>query len=205
MEEGLSTRKHFDAVFASIFEGKSPESISTLAYIRRLLYQYRLANVYEVKDIIVEVYARGIKSIVRGEVIHRPQPWIRRVALYVIREFRRAADRIQYNELNDDSYLIATESNTLSALILQDDLATIMQAFDELPEQDKRILHLRIVNGLSWQEISVELSHGGSKMSESSLRQKGFRALRHLRAVYDSKQEDFRSIPTANALTSSTV
>jgi RNA polymerase sigma factor (sigma-70 family) len=196
MGVGLSKREHLDEIFASLYKAKSPDSSALFSYIQRLLVQFRLKNAYEVKDIVVEIYARGIKSIEQGKVIENPQAWIKRVALNVIREFRRAADKVQYNALDDQSPLIASENNMLSDLVYEDDLAIIRQAFNALSEQDKTILYLRIVEGLSWQEINLRLSYGDSSLSENYLRQKGFRALRRLRAVYDSKQEDFQSFST---------
>jgi len=177
----------------SLYAAKSPESTALFSYIQRLLCQFRLKNAYEVKDIVVEVYARAIKAIATGAVINSPQAWIKRVSLNVIREFRRAADKINYTSLDEHPHLGASGEDYLSQMILKDDISIIFQAFEELSEQDQMILNLRIVHGLSWQEISCKLSLNGETMSENNLRQKGFRALRRLRSVYDGRQEVFQS------------
>jgi RNA polymerase sigma factor (sigma-70 family) len=194
-QTSIRTRQQIDAFFMSLYAAKSPESSALFAYIQRILCQFRLKNAYEVKDIVVEVYARAINTIAKGAVIDSPQAWIRRVALNVIREFRRAADKINYASLDEHPHLGASSEDHLSQMILKDDISIIFQAFEELSEQDQMILNLRIVHGLSWQEISHELSVNGETMNENNLRQKGFRALRRLRSVYDGKQEGFQSLP----------
>jgi len=141
------------------------------------------------------VYARAIKAISNGKVINNPEAWLRRVALYTIREFRRAADKVNYSSLDEHPYLSASREDHLGEMILKDDISIILQAFKELSSQDQEILTLRIVHGLSWQEISQELSFNGERINENSLRQRGFRALRRLRSVYDGKQEGFQSFP----------
>jgi len=178
----------------SLYEAKSPESTALFSYIQRLLCQFRLKNAYVVKDIVVEVYSRAIRAIANGSVINNPQAWIKRVALNVIREFRRAADKVNYTSLDEHPYLGASGEDHLSKMILKDDISIILQAFEELSDQDKTILTLRIVHGLSWQEISQELSSNGDKLNENSLRQKGFRALRRLRYFYDDRQAGFQSL-----------
>jgi RNA polymerase sigma factor (sigma-70 family) len=194
-QTSIRTRQQIDDIFMSLYAAKSPESTALFSYIQRLLCQFRLKNAYEVKDIVVEVYARAIKAIANGVVIDSPQAWIKRVALNVIREFRRAADKINYTSLDEYPHLGASGEDHLSQMILKDDISIIFQAFEELSEQDQMILNLRIVHGLSWQEISRELSLSGETISENNLRQKGFRALRRLRSVYDGRQEVFQSLP----------
>lgn len=194
-QTSIRTRQQIDEIFMSLYAAKSPESTALFSYIQRLLRQFRLKNAYEVKDIIVEVYARAIRAIDNGAVINSPQAWIKRVALNVIREFRRAVDKINYTSLDEHPHLGASDEDHLSQMILKDDISIIFQAFEELSDRDQMILNLRIVHGLSWQEISHELSVNGETMSENSLRQKGFRALRRLRSVYDGRQEVFQSLP----------
>jgi len=185
----IKTRQQIDEIFISLYEAKSPESTALFSYTQRILCQFRLKSAYEVKDIIVEVFARAIKSIANGKVIDNPQAWLRRVILNVIREFRRAADKVHYSSLDEHPYLGTSDENYLSQMILKDDISMILRAFEDLSDQDQTILTLRIMHGFSWQEISYQLSLTGDIMTENNLRQKGFRALRRLRSFYDREQD----------------
>jgi RNA polymerase sigma factor (sigma-70 family) len=204
-QPSVRTRQQIDQVFTALYEAKSPESSSLFSYIQRLLGQFRLKTAYEVKDILVEVYARGIVALAKGKTIDNPQAWIKRVALNVIREFRRDADRVEYNSLDEQPYLAASAEDHLSKMILEDDAKIILQAFESLSEDDRFILDLRIVHGLSWQEISEHMAIQGIDVTENALRQKGFRALRRLRSFYDSKEEIFQSLPDQKSAATSSL
>jgi len=192
-KSSVRTRQQIDTVFQSLFDKHSPESSATFAYIQRLLYQFRLSKAYEVKDIIVEVYARGIKAIAQGQEIQTPQAWIKRAALNVIREFRRCTDKIQYQALDDHPNLASLDENMLSHLSTQEDLRVIQLAFNKLSSSDRNILDLRLIHELSWEDISSRLVPADEIANENSARQRGFRALRRLRAAYEELREDYKS------------
>jgi RNA polymerase sigma factor (sigma-70 family) len=194
-QPSVRTRQQIDQVFMALYEAKSPESSALFSYIQRLLGQFRLRTAYEVKDILVEVYARGIVTLAKGKTIDNPQAWIKRASLNVIREFRRDADRVKYNSLDEQPNLVGSGEDHLEKMILEDDVKIILQAFEELSEDDRYILDLRIVHGFSWQEISDHMAIQGIDVPENTLRQRGFRALRRLRSFYDSQEEIFQSLP----------
>lgn len=186
-------RQQFDADFQSLYEAKSPESHSVFLYVQRLLYQFRLGRAYEVMDILVEVYARGVKYLESGNSIASSQAWTKRAALNVIREFRRAADKIDYYDLETQPQLVVSSEDTLSGLVFENDLKVIQMAFGQLSPKDKNLLRLRIVNGFTWQQISILLKQEGEEVNENVLRQRGYRALQRLRAIYEPMRVSYHS------------
>ena len=183
----------FDSVFISIYEQHSEESKDLFYYIQRLLYQFRLSNAYEPKDILVEVYTRGIRALNKGTTITNPQGWIRRVALHVIQEFRRAADKINYSDLDDEPYLASVNSNCLSQLVFQNDLKTIRLAFEKLSLADQKLLEYRIIEGLSWRQIQIKLEQAEEdKTDADTLRVRGHRALKRLKDIYNEMRDKIK-------------
>ncbi|MBD3886264.1 sigma-70 family RNA polymerase sigma factor [Phormidium tenue FACHB-886] len=201
-EDKTEARQRFDADFETLYQAKSPDSHSLFLYVQRLLHQFRLGKAYEVMDILVEVYARGVKCIENGTNIVNSQAWTKKVALNVIREFRRAADKIDYYDLESQPQLAATSADVLSELVFESDLEVVQKSFGQLSLKDKSILQLRIVNGFSWQQISTLLTQEGEEISENVLRQRGYRALQRLRANYEQMAVSYPSTTKEGASSS---
>ena len=64
-------------------------------------------------------------------------------------------------------------------------------ALEELSEEELEILNLRIVQGLSWKDVRNNWEQiTGRETAVSTLRKKGERALKHLRAAFISTGQD---------------
>jgi DNA-directed RNA polymerase specialized sigma24 family protein len=187
-------RRHFDQAMQELFVLESSEARSCFTYLQRLLYQFKLSKAYEVKDILVEIYARGVKRIEGGESINIPYAWIKRVGLNVIREFRREAERLHYYDFDSQPQLVQISDDLLSKFVFQNDLKAMQIAFRQLSLKDQNLLYLRIVNELSWGKIAEILASNGdsNNLSPSTLRQRGSRALYKLHKLYKVVREDFR-------------
>jgi len=194
-------RDAFDTQFRNLFYS-SDSGANVLAYIRWMLLQFQLDRAYEVHDILTEVYTRGRRLIDRGGNIHLLPAWTRRTALNVIRGLRRERDKVSdYLDLDD---LPSSEPNYLSELMMADQAMAMKSAFEQLDDDSRTILWLQVVEKMSWQDVRKKLAtlKGSEAPSESALRQKGFRALRRLRAIYEEIQEQtsFDSAPNETGL-----
>lgn len=176
-------RQRFDTAIRALLDSENPDVRSVFVYIQRLLFQFRLSQSYQAKDIIVEVYARGIKRIEMGEDIQIPLAWVRRAIYNVIRELRREFDRVKDYDLN---LIPSPEQDLLSSMMLCDDLKALRIALKLLNSDEQILLNLRVVEGLAWRDVGKALVLAGdSEQTEGRLRQRGYRALTKLRNLYE--------------------
>lgn len=184
-------RKQFDYAVEALFDGNNPESITFCSSITRTLRQYRLSGTYDAKDIISEAYARSVVKIEGGTLIEIPLAWLRRTCLNVIREFKKKQTKADKPKLDGDAVSLGNEA--IEQLLLDEDLQAIRLAFKNLSLEDQNILHVRIFQGLSWQEIGDRLAKPSAlPVRPGTARQRGSRALIRLRQHYELIRKDVR-------------
>lgn len=83
--------QQFNAEIQILLKAKNAEARSILAYIDRLLQQYRLQGRFSVIDIFIIAYLRGVEHLLdpSKKPIRKPKPWMRVTILNVIREQNR--------------------------------------------------------------------------------------------------------------------
>jgi DNA-directed RNA polymerase specialized sigma24 family protein len=175
-------KQGFDIEFTGLM-GASQQS-TLMAFTRRLLIQFHLDQLYSENDVLNEVYLRGVKQIESGTEIKLPSAWIKRTAFNVIRELSRTQKRYESAELDQ---LPALEQPSALTLDFPDesDVRQLLASFKTLSKSDQEILQLRLINNLSWQEVSQRLeARTGTLQDIQSLRKRGERALRRLRKEY---------------------
>lgn len=189
-------RKHFDHAVQALFDSNNPESITFCASITRTLRQYRLSGTYDARAIIAEAYDRSVIKIEEGTFIQIPLAWLRRTCLNVIREFKRKQIKIDKPKLDGDACSLGGE--VIERFILNEDLQAIRLAFEKLSPEDQKILHIRIFEELSWQEIGERLEP--SPIKPGTARQRGARALARLRQHYELVREDVCLFPWGDSV-----
>lgn len=183
-------KKKFDQAVQALFDSKNPDARTFLSTIQRLLNQHRLSGTYEVKEIISEGYAIGVKHIQSGKLIQIPLAWLRVTCFNVIRDFKRKQNQADKPKFDREPWTVGDEM--FSELVFQEDLQAIYLAVEQLSLQERKILHQRIFHKLTWQQIGESMSDEGSPLSSGAARQRGFRALERLRRNYDSIREDVK-------------
>lgn len=192
--EQSENKKHFNHAVQALFDSNSPESLSFCASVARTLRQYRLSGTYEPKEIIAEAYARGVLKIEQGELIQIPLAWLRSTCLNVIRDFQRKQAKSDKPKLDGEVY--SPGGVAIDQLLWQEDLTAIRVAFKQLNSEDQRILHARIFQGLSWQEIGESehfFNQDGLPLKPGTARQRGARALHKLRKLYMQTRDELPS------------
>ncbi|MEM0978742.1 MAG: RNA polymerase sigma factor [Cyanobacteria bacterium P01_H01_bin.58] len=180
-------RRNFDQAIQYLFEPDNPEGIIYCASVTRQLYQFRLSKTYSAREIITEAYTRGIKNIEKGISINNPPAWLRRTCLNVIRDFKREQQRLDNPKLDQYPWC---HSTVFSDLMKQEDILAIRIAFQKLSVDDQMILQKRVVEGFSWQEIADSMvSPDGQSPKVGTIRQRGARALKRLRQIFDEHRE----------------
>jgi RNA polymerase sigma factor (sigma-70 family) len=153
------------------------------SFIRRTLQNYKLDTKYNEKEILNEVFIRALKALESGKTITNLQAWVRGTSLNIIRELsRRERNAISTENWDDFADVGQLNNNPLSLMEIEEELKTVHQAFKDLQTVDQAILILKVIQGLSWEQVSkiLEEKNLGS-FSVVCLRKRKERALDRLR------------------------
>ncbi|MBW4652085.1 MAG: sigma-70 family RNA polymerase sigma factor [Kaiparowitsia implicata GSE-PSE-MK54-09C] len=183
------SRRKFDVAVQALFDGQNPDARSFFASITNRLRQFRLLDTYEVREIIAEAYARGVKYIDAGHGIDIPVAWLRRTCFNVIFEFRRKQDKLEHPRINDEPV-----DDAFSELIFDEDIRAIRIALTQLSDEERTILCNRVLKRQAWQEIGQAMStQDGTALSANAARQRGYRVLQKLRHLYDEVRDSIQT------------
>jgi DNA-directed RNA polymerase specialized sigma24 family protein len=167
-------------------------------FIKRSLHQFKLDRQLQESDILLETYLRVRKKIESGESIQNMSAYFNRVAFNIIREqskLQKRSEDLHFRLISNGYY--DSDTDDLDSY----DISVLFKALKELKPEDCKLIQLRIVNGLSWNEISKYLSSDedkehSKKLSTSALRKRGERALKRLREAYLSlENSDYTQTP----------
>ncbi len=173
----------FRSEVEALLKPGNPSGLSLTAFIKRELRQARLSG-YSEHEILAEAMLRGFNLVVGGGVeIVYPRAWLRKTAYHYIQELRRQQQKCLSLE---ESWMPSEQPSLLDHLALETDLAILNRAFRELEVEEQRLLQLNIFGGLSCPEIKRLLETEGKFVSESALRKRKERAIKHLRQIYHS-------------------
>lgn len=164
-----------------LLKANTAQARSLFAYIQRSLWQYRLDKRITVTDVFIEAYIRGVKYLLSsgGETIKKPSAWMRITILNVIREKSRDSKRL----VSLDWDLVSeTEEAGTSETDYSECFVAIMQAFNQLSHDERKIIQLRYFENKSWQAVREKL--GESELTLAALRKRGQRTLDKLRQEY---------------------
>lgn len=185
-----SPEDSLNAAVIEILAKDNPHAYSTILFIQRCLIQFNLTTQYEAHEILNDAYVRGRAFLHSGGIIRNIHSWLKSTALNIIRENSRRQKR---EPLIDPEIaellpcLRSIEDSILSQEEIEHKWNTLMNSLTALSYTDPegtRLLHLK-AQGLSWKEIHQQLvKEDGDAPNESTLRQKGCRATKHLRKLY---------------------
>lgn len=182
----------FEIEFIELLNPYSPSSRSLFSFIRAKLKQFRLFSYYTEAYIINEAYIRAFDAVtIQNKIISSPLAWIRTTSYNLIRELNRSACRDRSKEESFLDLLIVSQSSQyVSEDEISNDIENIRIAFKELEPEEKRLLYLKVVKGLSWQEINNLMTDSNS--SETVLRKRKQRALKRLRHIFHAVESSKR-------------
>ena len=173
----------FNHAIRLLLQPQSSEARSLMAFIRRSLRQFHLHGLYSDIDIFMDAYLRGADHVSNPDKpdISSVYPWMRSTAYNVIRELSRecrqrpcefndVVEQHQHRHWGNDEY--AELQSCLERQIRQ-----VVQALKILSREERRIIYLRILEQLSWQEVQQRLveEYGESPSKLCALRQRGRR------------------------------
>ncbi|WP_424101950.1 RNA polymerase sigma factor [Moorena producens] len=187
----LKPRKKFESTVKNLFNQTSLETKEARYYaalfngIKKKLRQFNFPD-DQIYEVINETYLRGIKLLESGQEIENSRAWIRATSLNVIREMSRKQKKQQSWDSNLIQHQIALEdSHSLSSANSEDENLKLLElALQKLEPKDKKLIVLRHIEGLSWQQVVSHLASNGEFVTEASARQRGNRALKRLRNIF---------------------
>lgn len=186
-----TSKRRFDIAIQALFDIENPDARSFWANVARTLHQFRLSGIYDVREIVAEAYAIGVRRIESGLVIEKPLPWLRKTCLNVIRDLRRKQSQADRPRLDGDG--LTSGDEVFSDLIFVEDRKAIRLALAALSAEEQMILYARIFKNQSWQEIGESLSVPGEpSLSANTARQRGYRVLQKFRQLYDAIRQEVR-------------
>ncbi|MGF1518978.1 MAG: hypothetical protein ACFCVB_14420 [Nodosilinea sp.] len=177
---------------------KERDSSKKLMYfIKRSLSQVGLTGECEESEILIRAYIRVREKIMAGTQVEDYLAYVSRFCyLIILEESRRRNSR---SRLSQKLMFLANAQDvdrepSYSEAFSDQLIKSLWESFASLSERDKKILKLRIVIGLPWQEIAVLMVEQGEesyfhKGIEAKLRKQGERALSKLRNKLSSVDE----------------
>jgi RNA polymerase sigma-70 factor, ECF subfamily len=165
--ESLRLRNRDPAAWESFYERVYP---MMLAYAER-----RVGRGEAARDAVSEALARTVKTVARMEELDAtPEAWCFGILRHVIADSQRQIyrDRRIVQPVVDDS------PDPSAAIELTTEHESVRRAFGQLNESEREILELRVVAGLSSDEVAKALS-----MRPSAVRMAQMRALERLRSL----------------------
>ncbi len=164
-------------------------------FIKRSLRQFKLDGQLQESDILLEAYLRIRQKIESGESIQNMPAYLNRFAFNIIREKskkQKKSEDLHIRLINNGHGHPDTTSGTDNTDSYK--MNILIKALEKLKPEDFELIQLRIVKGLSWNEISEYLNsskhnENNKYISASGLRKRGERALKRLREAYFSVEK----------------
>lgn len=180
----------FDLALREILSQDNAHAYSTFSCFQGYLWQFRLSTVVEPSDICMEAYLRGKLALRLGKVILNPHAWLKRTGYNIVREKHRehASQRSTEPELLE--FLAeASQRRWLQPEVISDRLDRLMvalQTFHQSDPEAAELMELRIVEGLSWEQVRQHLIlQGRTDVPDvEALRQRGCRIKKRLRQLF---------------------
>ena len=147
-----------------------------LAYAER-----RVSSKEEAQDAVSEALTRTVAGIDRlDRTGATPEAWLFGVLRHVVLDRQRSTYRHRDLPLRRE----VTADGPLESVVLGDEHAAVRAAFALLPERDRDLLELRVVAGLTSDEVAGILD-----MRPGAVRTAQARALDRLRAILQRSEE----------------
>ncbi len=151
------------------------EALFERMYPRMLVYaERRVGSREDARDAVGESFARMVKSLERPTPPGvTPDGWCFGILHHVVADMQRRS----YRRRKAVPTEVRNDGEATDGLVLADEYQALRAAFVQLPRRDRDVLELRVVAGLSADEVAsiLEMRPGAVRMAQA-------RALERLRA-----------------------
>jgi RNA polymerase sigma-70 factor, ECF subfamily len=167
--EAVRLKERHAATWDGFFDRMYPRLI---AYAER-----RLGSREDARDVVSETFVRliqGLHALDRPGVT--PEGWCFGILQHVVLDTHRRRAVRQQAGIPDPT----SSHDPADAAVLTDEHAELRKAFDRLPPRDRDLLELRVVAGLSAEEVATIVA-----MRPGAVRMAQHRALERLRSILE--------------------
>jgi RNA polymerase sigma-70 factor (ECF subfamily) len=149
-------------------DGDAWEALYRRAYPRLHAYALRRLDSERARDVVSETMARAVANVGR----YRPvagtggfDAWLFGICRHVVLDAQRAAGRRGYLPPSEGT----VHADPIEHLIAAEEGAAVRAAFARLPDDDREVLELRVVAGLSADEVASVTGRraGAVRMAQS--------------------------------------
>lgn len=153
-----------DAELVSNYINGDENALSTLiTRHKQKIYSFIYSKVYDrdiTEDVFQDTFIKVIKTLKRGKYNEEGKflPWVMRIAHnLVIDHFRRNSRMPKFDNAGEFSIFSVLSDSTLNAekVLIKDQVESdIRRIIEELPEDQKQVLMMRMYQDMSFKEIS---------------------------------------------------
>jgi RNA polymerase sigma-70 factor, ECF subfamily len=164
-------------------DGDAWEALYRAAYPRLVAFaHHRLGSVEDARDAVGEAMTRAIAQVTRYEGPDSGfTPWLFGITRHVVADVhRRHARQRRLPELSE-----TFDADPADGVMATAESAIVRQAFDRLPEDEAELLMLRVVGGMTSDQVAAAV---GKKPSAVRMAQK--RALARLRVFVEEAERE---------------
>jgi RNA polymerase sigma factor (sigma-70 family) len=155
-----------DALLVSAFINGDESALGELiARHKDRIYRFIYSKVYDrdiTEDIFQDTFVKVINTLKRGSYNEEGKflPWVMRIAHNLVIDHFRKNNRMPKFENNDDFNIFSVLSdgslNAERSMIKDQVQRDVRRLIDELPEDQKQVLTMRIYKDMSFKEISEQ-------------------------------------------------
>ncbi|NEQ10131.1 MAG: hypothetical protein F6K37_30620 [Moorea sp. SIO4E2] len=167
-----------EVVVDALSDKRNDSARKLLFFIKRSLRQFKLDGKWDESEILVEAYIRTRKKIIEYKIsIVNIPAFLNRVSFKIIQEYYKTEKQNKeiklklIGEIKSDLIPKITSNN-----LIEQKIEKLIGSFEDLSPEDRKILVLKIVKGLSWKSIADRLD-----IRHDAARKRGERALKRLR------------------------
>ncbi|CAI8233975.1 MAG: ECF RNA polymerase sigma-E factor [Flavobacteriaceae bacterium] len=162
----MNKSKSTDAVLVSAYLQGDESALSILiTRHKQRIYSFIYSKVFDrdiAEDVFQDTFIKVINSLKRGKYNEEGKflPWVMRISHNLVIDHFRKNNRMPKFENNTDFDIFSVLSdNSLNAenTIIKGQVASdVRRLVEELPEDQKQVLLMRIYKGMSFKEISLQ-------------------------------------------------
>ncbi|MEZ7918360.1 MAG: sigma-70 family RNA polymerase sigma factor [Patiriisocius sp.] len=162
----MKKSKSTDAVLVTSYLQGDESALSTLiTRHKQRIYSFIYSKVFDrdvAEDVFQDTFIKVINSLKRGKYNEEGKflPWVMRISHNLVIDHFRKNNRMPKFENNTDFNIFSVLSdNALNAenTIIKEQIASdVRRLVDELPEDQKQVLMMRIYKDMSFKEISQQ-------------------------------------------------
>ena len=128
---------------------------------------FRVSDREVALDIVQNAFMKTWQHIIKGEEVRSLKPFLYRVVGNLVIDYYRKSKSESLDSLLEDGFDPTTSQGGSEEMAMSAEVSLALKSLESLPEQDRSIITLRFVDGLSIEDISKFLNKSENAVSVS--------------------------------------